>query len=61
MAFMIASILLLHGVSLACLLFISRHSVMLVDEDGRPVRQLDDWHVRVVPRRKAHRAGHGRT
>jgi hypothetical protein len=58
MAFMIASIVLLHGVSLACLLFISRHSVMLVDEDGRPIRQADDWHVRVVPRRRSPRAGH---
>lgn len=58
MAFIIASIVLLHGVSLACLLYISRHSVMLVDEDGRPIRQLDDWHVRVVPRQRARRAGH---
>jgi hypothetical protein len=61
MAFMIASIILLHGVSLACLLFISRHSVMLVDEDGRPIRPVDDWHVRVVPRQRAPRADHRHT
>jgi hypothetical protein len=49
MAFVIASIVLLHAVSLVCLLLVARHSVLLVDEDGRPLR-VGGWRERVVPR-----------
>jgi hypothetical protein len=53
MAFMVASIVLLHVVSLACLLGMARYSVELVDEEGRPIRQTGGWTERVVPRRRA--------
>ena len=53
MAFVVASIVLLHVVSLACLLLMARHSVMLVDEDGRPVFKVGAWKERVVPRHRA--------
>lgn len=54
MAFVVASIVILHIVSLACLLGMARYSVALVDEDGRPVARLaGGWTERVIPRRRA--------
>lgn len=56
MAFMVTSIVLLHAVSLACLFFMARHSVMLVDEEGRPVAP-GMWHERVIPKLPTPRPG----
>ncbi|MFN3430354.1 MAG: hypothetical protein ACK46X_10405 [Candidatus Sericytochromatia bacterium] len=56
MAVMLASIILLHAVSLACLFLMARHSVMLVDEEGRPL-SAGKWHERVVPRLPSPRPG----
>ena len=56
MAVMVTSIILLHAVSLACLFLMARHSVMLVDEEGRPLR-AGMWRERVVPQLPTPRPG----
>lgn len=49
MAVMMIGIVLLHVASLTCLLLLARHSVMLVDEHGRPLGRAEGWTERVVP------------
>lgn len=52
MASILALMLTLHAAALAAVLLMARHSVMLVDEDGRPIRP-SAWRERVVPPREA--------
>ena len=53
MALLIAGILLIQALSFACFMWLARTSVMLVDEEGRPVAKSTSWLERVVPSRQA--------
>ena len=44
-----ATILAVQAVSAAGLFLMSRYSVQLVDEQGRPMERNGDWHEQVVP------------
>ena len=47
MATIVATLAMLHVAALAGVLLMARYSVMLVDDEGRPIRP-GTWHERVV-------------
>lgn len=45
----LAAIALVHVAAFSCVLLMARYSVMLVDEDGRPIQRTSDWYEQVIP------------
>ncbi|MDB5097270.1 MAG: hypothetical protein JWM80_1691 [Cyanobacteria bacterium RYN_339] len=48
MTTILATIVVIHFLAVAAVLLMARHSVILVDEEGRPLKRAA-WQERIVP------------